>query len=589
MQRAEPSARSVDLRLAPRSQLSLLKEQLRRSPYALLFVDAVIAWLLIVNGASQWIVVWCVLSTAVQFARAYAVRRIHLVDAALLRSELRALNLWFFLAGLTRVWPIAVAFGGEAPRADYLITIVMVGLAAGGVGTAAGMVRPYLWWMAPLALALVWGWIAQGTFEGRWIAALLLLMFALLAVNVRNFGRTLDQLREQIRRANDERQRAEIAVLAKARFFAAASHDLRQPLGVLRWYGDAVCAYAEQLNHEPLRAVGEGIGRALAHAEPLVGKYLDIAKIEAGAIELSLGPVQVAQLFEEVRQAFSHEAEAASLSLRLCFEHPCDRLVVHTDASVLRSILDNLVGNAIKFTPSGEVTLRAGLVEAASGRLVRIEVDDTGIGIPLDEHEHVFEDFYQLGNPDRNRSRGLGLGLAIVRRQAALLGTAVHLTSEPGSGSRFEFDLPQAAQVDTEDVLSSVGSAGPTTMPGLRLMVVDDEPEVRNALRVVLELMDWEVRTAAGLFDVLAELQRGYRPDGLVVDFRLRGQQTGGEIVEELRRSGFDLPAVIVTGDTSQEQLAALHATGLPVLHKPVRRAQLVAAIVDAVGRRRLK
>jgi signal transduction histidine kinase/ActR/RegA family two-component response regulator len=566
-------------------QLRLVNEQLRRSPYVLLFIDLVIAWMLMHNGASATILAWVALSLGVQLLRTRRVGRFRLNDAGDRAAQSRELDVLFFVTGLTRLWPILVAFSGAARDSDYLVTIILVGLAAGGVGTAAGLVRPYLCWAAPIALALMGGWLWRGTFEGRLTAVLLLLMFGLLALNVRSFGLTLEQLRRQIARANDERQRAEIAVLARTRFFAAASHDLRQPLGVLRWYGDAVRVHAAHLDHEPLKAIGEGIGRALEHAEPLIGKYLDIAKIEAGALELSMQPLQLARMLEEVRQSYQREAEARGLQLSARYGVEAGELRVVVDHGVLRSILDNLVGNAIKFTPAGSVTMIAELVDAPAGRLVRVSVRDTGIGIPPQEHARVFEDFYQIGNPDRSRSRGLGLGLAIVRRQAALLGTQVRLHSELDRGSTFVIDLPQAADAEHEVTGLPPRSLLAAT-PGVKVLVVDDEPEIRIAIQVMLEAVHWSVRTASGLEEALAELADGFAPDALIVDHRLRDGQTGIEVIDELRRSGCQAAAVIVTGDTSPEQLVSLGAAGLPVLHKPVRGDEIVSALSEEIARR---
>jgi len=579
-------------------QLRLVNEQLRRSPYVLLFIDLVISGLLIRNGASGWIVIWVAISAAMQFLRTW---RLRLADPVHRHTELRTIDFWFFVNGLTRVWPAAVAFAGPSRSSDYLVTIILVGLAAGGVGSAAGMLRPYVYWATPVALSLMGGWVWRGTFEGRWTAVLLLLMFGLLALNVRSFGVTLEQLRRQIDRANEERdraavergradeerQRAETAVLAKTRFFAAASHDLRQPMGVLRWYGDAVLVHADRLGHEPLKAIGEGIGRALEHAEPLIGKYLDIAKIEAGALDLSPQPLDVARMFEDVRQAYLREAQTRDLQLCVRFGVDAADLRVVVDHSVLRSIVDNLVGNAIKFTPAGYVTMFADLIDGPDGRIVRLSVQDTGIGISPEEHGRVFEDFYQIGNPDRSRSRGLGLGLAIARRQATLLGTQVRLDSTPGRGSTFSIDLPQVIGVG-HDVISPLTASLLAAAPGLQVLVVDDEPEVRVALQMMLEAVQWRVRTVAGLAQALAELKSGYSPDALIVDHRLQGQQTGVEVIDELRRTGCHAAAIIVTGDTSPEQLMSLRAAAMPVLHKPVRGDEIVVSVLTEIARRRL-
>ncbi|MEY4561204.1 MAG: hypothetical protein RLZZ618_481 [Pseudomonadota bacterium] len=596
----EATSNTATARLAPTPQLRLVKDHLRRNPYALTVIDCIVAWLLMRNGAPAWIIGWVVLSAAVQGLRAVVVRRIELTDPQRIASELRTIDIWFFIVGMTRLVPVVVVFGGVSRQDDYLITMIMIGLAAGGVGTAAGMARAYLCWAVPVGLALVVGWLSRGGFEDRWVSVLLVMLFALLTLTVHSNGRTLDQLRDEAQRANNERDRAEAAqavadeergraeraVLAKTRFFASASHDLRQPLGVLRWYGDAVQVYADRLGHEPLNAIAQGIGRALEHAEPLVGKYLDIARIDAGALDLAPRPVQVAQLFEQLRQAFAHDAQARRLALHTQFDSPASELAVFTDESLLRSILDNLVGNALKFTSTGGVTLSAGRFNKDGLPLVRIAVRDTGMGIPSTEHERVFEDFYQLDNPDRSSrsSKGLGLGLSIVRRQAELLETRVRLVSAPDCGATFEFDLP-ALVSSTPLVPVALQADALTAVPkGLRVLVIDDEPEVRTALRLMLECVDWEVHTAEGLGEALSELHSGFRPNVLVVDHRLHGGQTGPEVIAELRRAGFDVPAVMVTGDTSPAHLIALRDTELPVLHKPVEGALLITTLLEASG-----
>jgi len=580
-------------------QLRLVCEQVRRSPYAVLAADALVAWLLTrADLAHGGALAWLLASSLVSFGRAfYANRVVARVgnDAGL---ALRRLLGWFFAVGLTRSWPIVIAFQGSAPDMHYLVTMIMMGLAAGGVSTAVGVVSIYAAWAAPVALTLAGAWLSLHSFESTWIAVLLLMMFLLLILYVRDYGRTLArqvELAEKLRaerdradaereRAEAERQRAEHAVIARTRFFAAASHDLRQPLGVLRWYGDAVTAHARRLDHEALLAIGEGIGRALERAEPLVRKYLDIAQIDARALEISLRPCNVATILEKVRDAYAREAEERSLTLRTDFRCAVALLVANTDESVLRNILDNLAGNALKFTVVGGVTLGAHWLAGDTGPRVRVWVSDTGVGIPESEHQRVFEDFYQVGNAERSQSKGVGLGLAIARRQAELLGIELRLASRVGHGSTFEFDL--LASTEAPPTPAEHASPAAATPQTLRVLVIDDEPEVRLSLRMMLEAVGWQVRTASGLPGALLELEQGFKPDALVVDYRLQGEYTGGEVVAELHAAGCVVPAVVVTGDTAPERLTELKRTGLPVLHKPVQGERLIATLVEAVTTR---
>ncbi|WP_458232993.1 ATP-binding response regulator [Roseateles sp. P5_E8] len=573
-------------------------------------IDVFLAWLLMRAGVSSWILLWVAISGVLQVGRVLYVQRLVVARPVPKPTDMRRVYLWFFVLGVVRAWPIVVGFQTGNTEVHFLVTLVTIGSAAGGLGSAAGLVKAYAAWVVPLGVVQVGAWLTRNTFEGRWIAILLTLLLALLVLNVRSYGQTLRQLGEEVdrvnaerlraeaerqraeverRRADEERQRAEVAVLAKTRFFAAASHDLRQPLGVLRWYGDAVRLHADQLGHAPLQAIGEGIGRALEHAEPLVRKYLDIAKIEAGALELTPRSLKVSPLFAQLREDFGRDAELGSLTIDVQLGSQPGSLVVNTDESLLRSILDNLVGNAIKFTPpGGRITLGAHAVEAEGRRFVRLSVRDTGIGIALADQSRVFEDFYQVGNPERSRSKGMGLGLAIVRRQTSLLGSAIRLVSSQGEGATFEFDLPAGR---TESDATSSPTFAPSSMAkaatksgSLRVLVIDDEPDIRQALRLMLEAANWQVRGAAGSEQARLMLLDDARVDALVVDYRVSDEESGIDVIQALREAGCVAPAVVVTGDTSPDKLRLLAETGLPVLHKPVTGEVLVTTIIDLLA-----
>ena len=565
------------------SELKQVRDQLSKSPYALLLIDTAIASILIRNGISNTVFLWVLGSAIIQVGRFYFIRNIVNKEVEPSTQEWMIVEFWFFAVGVTRILPVVLAFSVNNLETHYLMTMIMIGSAAGGVGTASGIVQAYAAWVLPLAIILVVKWLSHGTFEGMWIAGLLFVMFAMLIVAVQNYGKTLLRLRNEIQRADNERNRAERAVLAKTRFFAAASHDLRQPLGVLRWYGDAVSVYAKQLKHEQLVQIGEGIGRAIEHAEPLLRKYLDIAKIESGSVELKPQVFYVASLFEEIRDGFSFEAEQCGLTLRLEFASSANELAVFTDKSILRSILGNLVGNALKFTQSGEIILRAQLIHGPDNDFVRSSVIDTGIGVANADQARIFEDFFQVGNNERSKSKGMGLGLSIVKRQAQLLGTTIQLQSQLGVGSTFEFDLPISSTLPDEKP-STLPKWPPHGISGKRVLVIDDDSEIRTSLRIMLESLDWQVRTSPGLADALCELKRDFLPDAIIVDYRLKGEQSGVEIICELRAAGCLAPAVIVTGDTSPEKLSELAVTGFPVLHKPVQGEQLIAAINHSIA-----
>ncbi len=224
--------------------------------------------------------------------------------------------------------------------------------------------------------------------------------------------------------------------------------------------------------------------------------------------------------------------------------------------------------NAFKYTPSGSVTFAAELDE----RAVRIAVHDTGPGIPASERERIFEEFYQIGNPERDRSQGLGLGLAIVRRLARLLGIDVKLDSGPGRGATFTVTMPRSLEVRQAPPASvapvAVSLRG---LEGARILVIDDEPDVRTGMRTLLEQLGCQVAVCGGYAEAEQLLdEQALAVDLIVADFRLRQHENGIETVRRLRERLGDVPALLVSGDTAPERLREARASGLRLLHKPV-------------------
>ncbi len=327
---------------------------------------------------------------------------------------------------------VLMIFGRPVSELHYVLTMIFVGSAVGAISPVTGHLRSYVGWAAILGGTLSIAWLTRGTLEGTAIATLLVLLFTVLTFYVRDEGRTLVTLvtlSESLRR---ERDRAEKASEAKTRFFAAASHDLRQPLTALSYNAATVQELARLSGDEMLDKVGQGIRRALSESSSLLDSLLEVSKLDAGAVRAESREVDVMQLLAHTCETLSPVANAADLDLR-CLGGHHKGLWVRTDVALLRRIVQNLVGNAIKFTREGHVSIEA-FADGTHDERVCIRVSDTGPGIPIEAQAHVFEEFYQVGNPERNRSRGLGLGLAIVRRIAHLLAVEVTMNSAPGQG-----------------------------------------------------------------------------------------------------------------------------------------------------------
>ncbi len=366
----------------------------------------------------------------------------------------------------------------------------------------------------------------------------------------------------QLRRTQEARDAAEHADRAKSRFLAAASHDLRQPLHAL---GLFAAKLPDHVRDDAGTRLAERIGHSVDSLEGLLSSLLDVSKLDAGAIEPRPQPVALDALLARLADEFAPLALERGLKIAVV----PTRRVVRSDPILLERILRNLVDNALKHTRSGGVVVGA----RPRGAQVSIEVHDSGPGIPASERERVFEEFYQLGNVERDRSRGLGLGLAIVRRLADLLGHRVEVDSQVGRGSTFR------VVVDRDDAAQAAPPAAPdapvASLAGRRVLVIDDEEEVRAGTETVLRSWGCEYVGAADADDALLAAS-GRAPDAIVADWRLAGGATGDEAIARVRGAfGKPIPAVIVSGASAPGDLARIKAAGMPLLHKPVAPAKL--------------
>jgi len=372
----------------------------------------------------------------------------------------------------------------------------------------------------------------------------------------------------------DARDRAEAANHAKTRFLAAASHDLRQPLHALGLFLDLLA------NGEMKPGQRELLDRArqsFQGTEELLSLLLDISRLEAGAVEPNVGPVDLPDLFERLEAQFALEAE--SRGLRLLF-HPLPENVV-SDGVLLERVLRNLITNAVRYTERGGVLVGCRRV----GRFARIEVWDTGSGIPPEQLGRIFEEFYQVGNPERDARRGLGLGLAIVNRVALLLGHPVGVRSRVGKGSVFSISVPLAEEtVERAEESGAPGGDALERLAGHRVALVDDNPQALAALRHFMESLGIEPVAAETGEDLIEALAEGGAPDAIIADLRLRGGVDGTDVIAEVRRIyGERVPGVLLTGDTAPERVRQAVDSGYALLHKPVKPGALIDALARAL------
>lgn len=373
----------------------------------------------------------------------------------------------------------------------------------------------------------------------------------------------------QLQKASAEaaKARAEQADLAKSRFLAAASHDLRQPLHALSLFSATLRELELDVRQ---REVVEQIYRNIDSLEALFDELLDISKLDAGYIRPSIVDFPIQRVLDALRTRYAPLADDKALSFRV---KGC-RATVRSDAALLERVLGNLVANAIRYTHTGGVLVGC----RKRGQTLTIAVWDSGIGIASEQHERIFEEFFQLGNPERDRRNGLGLGLPIARRIVHLLGSELSLHSTPGRGSVFALSVglgDPGVVVQAPAELAVSGDA----LAGRCVIVIDDEASIRQGMHELLS--QWgctslEAASAGQALELLASARAV--PELVLADYRLAGGNNGEAAVRLLReRFGAALPALLITGDTAPERLREAKQSGLHVLHKPVRPAQLRA------------
>ena len=368
----------------------------------------------------------------------------------------------------------------------------------------------------------------------------------------------------------------EIANLAKSRFIAAASHDLRQPLHAL---GLWVAQLRGPLAPDERQRLTERIAAAVGEMNDLFNGLLDVSKLDAGILAAEVGDFPIANLLAKIERTFAQTARDKGLSLRVV----PTRAWVRSDSLLLERILLNLVSNAVRYTAHGGVLVGC----RRRGQRLRIEVWDTGPGIAESQQQYIFDEFYQIPDPDRDRRGGLGLGLAIVDRFRRLLDHPIALTSRLGKGSCFSIEVPLCAARMANDAPSlAVDFAQASAAAGV-VLVVDDDPMVLEAMRGLLESWGYRAITGGSHEAIEAIVAVAPKPDLIIADFHLSGGRTGMETIAHVRTAfGAEIPAFLVSGDTSPERLQQARAQGYTLLHKPVSPMTLRSLAVKLGGSR---
>jgi two-component system CheB/CheR fusion protein len=369
------------------------------------------------------------------------------------------------------------------------------------------------------------------------------------------------------------KRQAELASIAKSRFLAAASHDLRQPLQTLALLQGLL---AKKVEGDKAQSLVGRIDEALSAMTGMLNTLLDINQIEVGAVKAETADISVNELFDRLRDELTYHAQAAGLALRVL---PC-ALFIRSDPRLLEQMIRNLLSNALKYTQRGKVLVGC----RRRGGKLRIEIWDTGIGIPVSELQTIFEEYHQLDNAARQRSHGLGLGLSIVKSLGELLGHRIRVRSLQGKGSVFSIEVPLSPRGAGLAPARGSGAADAPAHLAPRsgtILIVEDDPEVRENLELFLKEEGYDAATAVdGPAALELAVRRTIRPDLVLADYNLPGGMNGIQVCQKLRQElSRPIPFIILTGDISTQALREIALHDCVQFNKPVKLRELTHAI----------
>lgn len=594
------------------TQTTLLLKQVQRSPLAVLAVVGIVVYAL-----PSAIDTWRTWSWFGMVALALCTRYLYAIgiqgrcSPASAPGIMRNLTLFALVNGLAVgiSAPLFFEYLPDASRA--MVAMVLVGLSAGGIATSAGYPPVFSAYILPALLPLALSWALIGGTQYRLIGVMVLLFILILYSFVRQNHKLLqdsfgirferEQLIQELKAKQEElllamaqareatvqaevargqaeaakeqaelakeqsetaRTQAEEAGRAKARVLAAASHDLRQPLHALSLYSAVLSNHPEA---HTLNEVSQQIDLSVRALRALLNALLDISRLDAGVYQIEETSFSASEILARIVAEFQPLAQKKNLMLYL------DKKPAQTwsDPVVFEQIARNLLDNAIKYTEAGAVLVSVRIEDER----IHIAVRDTGRGIPESELARVFEEFYQIDNPGRNRELGLGLGLSIVKRLATLIRSEIRLSSVVDEGSSFSWHIPLERRGKT-GLLAVNEEESVATMSNdkyrRQILVIEDETAIRHGMSLLLKTWGMDAHGTDGRAGADQILQR-HGIDLVIADLRLQDGENGLQVVNALRQTWKNLPVLLISGETDPDQLRDVAASGFPLMNKPIQ------------------
>ena len=523
-----------------------------------------------------WTIAWCLL-VAFRFYSYVAVKKADPITSKALSLFWAYSRISMLLTGI--LWSTMIfAYADLAEPFQFIFILVCTAFTSSAlISSYAASFALSIIYVGIVNLALIVKLLLSNHPEAIWLASLAAVaLFVYISTSYRaqkTFKNLVEtRLKEQslAKALAAEKRVAEQANRSKSQFLAAASHDLRQP-------AHAMSLYVELLNKtdDPvqLAKIQEKISASLDTLREHLNALLDISRLDAGAVENTPEHFELDGLLQNLRQSFESRCQKKGLTLRV----ESSSAIVFADKTHLQRILENLLSNAIEYTERGTVAITA----TDTAEQVKIRVTDAGIGISPEDKELIFDEFFQLNNPERDKNKGFGLGLSICKKLSELMGATLELQSTVGQGSRFTLTVAagDAAQCTVEQ--PTAPEDNDVSLSDLKVLVLDDHNDIRSSMRNLL--LHWQasqVETAESADEAFSLIEQGFKPDLIISDYRLRQHENGVEIVQQIQRRCYrPIPTLIITGDTSARAIAHIASSGYRMLPKPIVVTELAQTI----------
>lgn len=461
------------------------------------------------------------------------------------------------------------------------LLMTLTGITVGSSASLSNYALSYYAFSIPALLPFAFVLGSEGEAEFIILSMMLTVFLILQLVVAKKNQQTLDKSIilgnenvELVQQLKIKKEAAERANSSKTKFLAAASHDLRQPLHAMSLLLDVL---AERGRDSEQSDIVDKIKRSSLSLESLLTSLLDISKLDAGVIKVDVNVFRIQSMFDVLQPEFRVLAEEKGLKIHFVNTS----LSISSDRQIIERIIRNLISNAIRYTEQGNILIGC----RRKKKSVVLSVYDTGIGIDKKHAEIIFEEFHQLENHSRDRSKGLGLGLSIVKRLVEILDIDLKLRSEPAKGSVFSIECQRS--LENKNNKSSNGfSYMQANLAGKTIIVIEDEKPIRDALNILLSGWGCRVYELESISEINEKLTLNNKPDMIVADYRLRFSETGVDVIHALHQYFKDtnIPAVIITGDTAPERLIEVEQSGFYIMHKPVAGGKLRAVLNSMLG-----